>query len=1365
MRAPNCEQPEAETETSVVAGRYHLVRELGRGGVASVHEARDAVTGRRIALKRILARGDTLDNRRALELFEREFHTLAQLVHPRIVEVYDYALDDAGPFYTMELLDGGDLQHLVPVEWRRACALARDVCSALSLLHSRRFVHRDVSTRNVRCTSDGLAKLIDFGAMLPMGPSKVIIGTPPYVSPEALDMMSLDARTDIYALGATLYYALTGRHAFPARTFQDLRERWQSSPVPPSSLARDVPPALDALVLDLLQLDPSGRPATAAEVIERLSAIEGVVPSEHSLVAQAYLSTPVLVGRDADLGRIRNRIRRAQDGRGGAVLVTGASGVGRSRLLDACALDAKLEGSVVLRGAADDGLEGDFSCVRALARAAIAAMPVQALEAGQTYTATLGSLVPELVDPDGAPQSTAVSLSGRAAVQAALRDWFLALARARPLFIAVDDIHRLDEPSLAWLALLSNDVGQNAIVVVATADHEAKAASTIALEMFSENASQLALQCLSAAHTEQLLVSVFGDVPNVRFVADRIHGISAGNPRDTLSLAQHLLDRGRVRYAAGAWTLPSHFDASDLPSSMAHALLFRVEELSTGARELGRAVSLSPGLSVTFEECRALSGRADALRLMEAVHELVRAEILRKAGDQYELSQRAWAAAFAHGLGEEQGRELHLRLARVFERRPGQEFRVGQHLMFAGEPARGIEVLVRQSEALEDVARRSPEEFFNFIRSLPPDWFETYDEAIALSAKLERPRREAYLLRCRIAALVSVGGTTDRIHVPALIAELCAASGLTDWAALEGLDPKARLMTAMGKARARYEATPERDRVLDPGSAVRQLARVLIQGSAVLTSALDIAGSQSLPSLAPLVPLSPALGVIEELIKGMIARMTGRAEVAQAHYAKVLARTGEPDRAGLDESHHVNMRLGLMSGLGMIEAAMGRDSSLGWAEKVEVEPLYQVNAVHIRMLHHLWQGNTREAVRCQKQVDLLRIQGSARQFFEGTHLIWQIVAYASSADLTRTKQTIDEIDTLCRRYPGWIPVRHYGLGEYHRIRGDLGAAIAELEKGLLLVRPGEHQIWVYLAGAYLRALHDSGRDADALALGESHAAACEAAGLGYTKNYVAMPLALIRARLGHAEAAKATADQVISDFRAQGATGINLGLAYEVRARVASLLGDTDDFDLFSSLFATTFDNAANPALASKCQKLRRDQRRRGDARMTEFPVSSMEGDLASSRALSMLATCHNSAERAECMLRSLVEASGAQEGYLFLLTDDGPACRAKTGTAMHTTDVDDLARRYLADHLQDVNTETGGESGTGAHADFDGMRFVPVLLSHAMPNGFAITGVAFLSSTSGTPSIAPSALATALSRRVEMSGDGIAAVVDGWAS
>src|SRR5690349_19126289 len=140
--------------------RYRFLEALGQGGMAVVHRVLDQATGRQVALKRlhVPAHGAA----RVGALFEREYLTLAQLAHPRIVAVYDYGIDAQGPYYTMELLDGGDLRRLAPADYRTACALARDVCSALSLVHSRRQVFRDLSPSNVRRTSDGPAKLIDF---------------------------------------------------------------------------------------------------------------------------------------------------------------------------------------------------------------------------------------------------------------------------------------------------------------------------------------------------------------------------------------------------------------------------------------------------------------------------------------------------------------------------------------------------------------------------------------------------------------------------------------------------------------------------------------------------------------------------------------------------------------------------------------------------------------------------------------------------------------------------------------------------------------------------------------------------------------------------------------------------------------------------------------------------------------------------------------------------------------------------------------------------------------------------------------------------------------------------------------------------
>src|SRR3954465_14822020 len=103
-----------------------------------VHEVLDESSGRRLALKRPQAHTNVEQQRRLHELFAREFHTLSELVHPRIVAVYDYGHDAHGPYYTLELLEGGDLSQLLRADYRRVCALARDVCSALSLLHSRR---------------------------------------------------------------------------------------------------------------------------------------------------------------------------------------------------------------------------------------------------------------------------------------------------------------------------------------------------------------------------------------------------------------------------------------------------------------------------------------------------------------------------------------------------------------------------------------------------------------------------------------------------------------------------------------------------------------------------------------------------------------------------------------------------------------------------------------------------------------------------------------------------------------------------------------------------------------------------------------------------------------------------------------------------------------------------------------------------------------------------------------------------------------------------------------------------------------------------------------------------------------------------
>src|SRR5260221_14129090 len=179
-------------------GRYDVQGLLGRGGMALAYRVIDLICGKEMALKQLMATQSEKHADGSGALFEREFHILAELFHPRIIEVYDYGLDDGGPYYTMELLDGGDLRERSPMPWREACTLSYDVCSSLALIHSRRLVHLDVPPRNIRCTRDGQAKLIDFGAMVPMGQGGMIVGTPSFVAPEVGLRSALESLAELY---------------------------------------------------------------------------------------------------------------------------------------------------------------------------------------------------------------------------------------------------------------------------------------------------------------------------------------------------------------------------------------------------------------------------------------------------------------------------------------------------------------------------------------------------------------------------------------------------------------------------------------------------------------------------------------------------------------------------------------------------------------------------------------------------------------------------------------------------------------------------------------------------------------------------------------------------------------------------------------------------------------------------------------------------------------------------------------------------------------------------------------------------------------------------------------------------------------
>jgi eukaryotic-like serine/threonine-protein kinase len=269
-------------------GRYRMVRQLGKGGMGEIWAAHHPGLKRDVALKilRLGARDDGI----ALRRFEREVQATTELSHPNTVRVFDYGVTPDGLwYYAMELLEGLDLHGLVrrdgPLPAERARHLLLQASRALAEAHGRGIIHRDVKPHNLFITTAGgepdFVKVLDFGiakvtrteADLTLTNAGWIGGTPAYMSPEAAAGQEVDARSDVYSLGATLYFALTGAPPFEGETIGALLSAHQRArPVPPSEkLGAPLPPALDALVMRCLAKSPDDRYASAAELADALA--------------------------------------------------------------------------------------------------------------------------------------------------------------------------------------------------------------------------------------------------------------------------------------------------------------------------------------------------------------------------------------------------------------------------------------------------------------------------------------------------------------------------------------------------------------------------------------------------------------------------------------------------------------------------------------------------------------------------------------------------------------------------------------------------------------------------------------------------------------------------------------------------------------------------------------------------------------------------------------------------------------------------------------------------------------------------------------------------------------------------------------
>lgn len=207
-------------------GRYHIVEELGKGGMAYVYKAYDNRLDRFVALKVISSSQE--DQTTFLKRFDREAKALARLSHPHIVKVHDYGDENDTPYLVMELLEGGSLREKMgaAMPFVEAARLLIPICQALQYAHQMKIIHRDVKPANILLTKNGIPMLTDFGIakIVSANDSTELtgagfgIGTADYMSPEQGQALNIDSRTDIYSLGVVFYELVTGINPFHADT-------------------------------------------------------------------------------------------------------------------------------------------------------------------------------------------------------------------------------------------------------------------------------------------------------------------------------------------------------------------------------------------------------------------------------------------------------------------------------------------------------------------------------------------------------------------------------------------------------------------------------------------------------------------------------------------------------------------------------------------------------------------------------------------------------------------------------------------------------------------------------------------------------------------------------------------------------------------------------------------------------------------------------------------------------------------------------------------------------------------------------------------------------------------------------------------
>jgi len=686
--------PPSPMPTSFANGRYQVKKFLGEGGKKKVYLVHDTLLDRDVAFA--LIKTEKLDEATRLRV-SREAKAMGRLGdHPNIMSIYEMGDEKGQPYIVIPLMPGGDVGDLIekaperrlPIE--QAVGIAKAVCKGLEYAHGNGIIHRDIKPGNVWLSADGTVKIGDFGLALAVDLSRLthegmMVGTYYYMPPEQAMGGDITARADLYSLGAMLYEMVTGRPPFTGDdTVAIIGQHINTPPVSPNWHRPDLPPALAALILRLLEKDPQKRPASAAEVLKAIEAIEAgkvekVSAKEAAALAENPLYRRVFVGREPELRQLQAAFDAATSGQGSLTMVVGEPGIGKTALTEQLATYVSLRGGRALVGHCHE--EGSLSlpylafveALRTYAQTRDVSELKKELGTGAPDVARIVSEVRERLKvqprPKGDPEEE------RYRLLQAVTDFLGSAAVAQPLLIVLEDLHSADRGTLEMLGHVSRYLERKRLLLVGTyrdieVDRTHPLSAALAEFRRLPTFGRVLLRGLNADEVRRMLSSITGqDVP--WGLAEAVHRQTEGNPLFVQEVIRYLAEEGVITRERGRWQAKSDTPVEmRIPDGLRDVIGKRLSGLSEGCNKV-LSVAAVIGRDFRLEVLQKVAGMSDD-ELFKALEEARKAAVVEeRAGAGAVVNYRFAHAFFRQTLYEEiiapRRIRLHRQVARALE--------------------------------------------------------------------------------------------------------------------------------------------------------------------------------------------------------------------------------------------------------------------------------------------------------------------------------------------------------------------------------------------------------------------------------------------------------------------------------------------------------------------------------------------------------------------------------------------------------------------------------------------------------------------------------------------------------------------------